>query len=263
MLNLLKSLLTTAADAAETALPSRDRKGAVPDDWAIASGDKSYAHESNFYDVLSPGGRTMSFLIGEVSASGSRATTLVNLMQHAIRCANQEAAAAQINRMLCEQDRYATMFWSHFDPDTRLLHFINAGHLPPLLFKANRRPMLRLHQGSPGLGVFPNAAYHQGATSLDPGDILVIYSDGIVEASGHSDETFGEERLITVVELSRNKSVEEIRNRILSAVRVFGRDTGPATNQALLVIRYAPISHPAPIDRHSATPRSTAPFNTS
>src|SRR5260370_26492344 len=109
--------------------------------------------------------------------------------------------------------------------------------------------MLRLDHAGPGLGVFPSATYRQGSVSLDPGDLLVIYSDGIVEASDHSDETFGEERLITVVELSRNKSVEEIRNRILSSVRVFARDTGTEINRTLLVMRYTPIAHAAHSDR--------------
>src|SRR5260370_9774446 len=102
--------------------------------------------------------------------------------------------------------------------------------------------MLRLDYTGPGLGVFPNATFRQGSVSLGPGDILVLYSDGIVEASDHSDEAFGEDRLITVVELSRNKSVEEIRNRILSSVRVFARNPGSATDHLLLVIRYAPIT---------------------
>src|SRR5258708_986811 len=244
MMNLLKSMLTNIADDPKTSLPSRDREGAVPREWAIA-GDNSRAVESHFSDVSSPDGRAATFLIGEVSASGARAGALVNLIQSAFRSADQEAAAFEINRMLYEQDRYAAMFWSQFDPETRLLHFINAGHLPPLLFKANRRPMLRLEHAGPGLGVFPNATYRQGSVSVDPGDILVIYSDGIVEASDHSDETFGEDRLITVVELSRNKSVEEIRNRILSSVQTFASDTAPATDCTLLVIRYAPISYNA------------------
>jgi sigma-B regulation protein RsbU (phosphoserine phosphatase) len=249
MLNLLKSILTHTADKPKTkflsrhrSLPNRDRQGAVPREWAIA-GDNSHAVESDFYDVSSPDGRAANFLIGEVSASGVRATALVNLIQSMVRSADPAAAALEINRMLYVQDRYAAMFWSQFDPETRLLHFINAGHLPPLLFKANRRPMLRLDHAGPGLGVFPNATYQQGTASLDPGDILVIYSDGIVEASDHSDESFGEDRLITVVELSRNKSVEEIRNRILSSVQAFAGETAPATGRTLLVIRYAPSSY--------------------
>jgi sigma-B regulation protein RsbU (phosphoserine phosphatase) len=244
MLNLLKSILTNTADEPKTPFPSRDRKGAVPREWAIA-GNNSHAVESHFYDVSSPDGRAANFLIGEISPSGVRAAALVSLIQSMARSADQEEAAFEINRALYEQDRYAAMFWSHFDPETRLLHFINAGHLPPLLFKANRRPMLRLDHAGPGLGVFPNATYRQGAVSLDPGDILVIYSDGIVEASDHSDENFGEDRLITVVELSRNKSVEEIRNRILSSVQAFAGDTAPATGRTLFVIRYAPISYNA------------------
>ena len=261
MLNLLKSILTNTADEPKTQFPNRDRsfpshdreravlpsrdcKGAVPREWAIAGGN-SQAVESHFYDVSSPDGRAANFLIGEVSASGARATALVNLIQSAFRSADQEAAAFELNRMLYERDRYAAMFWSQFDPETRLLHFINAGHLPPLLFKANRRPMLRLEHAGPGLGVFPNATYSEGSVSLDPGDILVIYSDGIVEASDHSDENFGEDRLITVVELSRNKSVAEIRSRILSSVQAFAGDPAPATDCTLLVIRYAPISYNA------------------
>src|SRR5258708_2737384 len=245
MMNLLKSMLTNIADDPKTSLPSRDREGAVPREWAIA-GDNSRAVESHFYDVSSPDGRAATFLIGEVTASGARAAALVTLIQSAFRSADREAAAAfELNRMLYEQDRYAAMFWSQFDPETRLLHFINAGHLPPLLFKANRRPMLRLDHAGPGLGVFPNAAYRQGSVSLDPRDILVIYSDGIVEASDRSDEHFGEDPLITVVELSRSKSVEEIRNRILSSVRAFAGDPAPAADRTLLGIRYAPISYNA------------------
>jgi len=261
MMNLLKSMLTNITDDPKTSLPNRDREGAVLREWAIARGDKSRAVESHFSDVSSPEGRAATFLIGEVSASGARTATLVNLIQSAFRSADQEAAAFEINRMLYEQDRYAAMFWSQFDPETRLLHFINAGHLPPLLFKANRRPMLRLEHAGPGLGVFPNAAYRQGSVSLDPGDILVIYSDGIVEASDHSDESFGEDRLITVVELSRNKSVEEIRTRILSSVQTFASDTAPATDRTLLVIRYAPISYNAVtrLSQHYRNNYSTRP----
>src|SRR5258706_6977999 len=151
-------------------------KGAVPREWAIAGGN-SDALAGHFYDVSSPDGRAATFLIGEVSASGVRAAALVNLIQSMVRPADQEAAVFEINRALYEQDRYAAMFCSQFDPEARLLHFINASHLPPLLFKANRRPMLRLDHGGPGLGVFPNAMYRQGSVSLDPRDILVIYSD--------------------------------------------------------------------------------------
>ncbi len=253
-------MLTNIADDPKTSLPSRDREGAVPREWAIA-GDNFHADESDFYDVSSPDGRTTNFLIGEVSAAGVRATALVNMIKSMVRSADREAAAFELNRMLYEQDRYAAMFWSQFDPETRLLHFINAGHLPPLLFKANRRPMLRLEHAGPGLGVFPNATYRQGAVTLDPGDILVIYSDGIVEASDHSDESFGEDRLITVVELSRNKSVEEIRNRILSSVQAFASDTAPATDRTLLVIRYAPISYNAVtrLSQHYRNNDSTRP----
>src|SRR5258708_18463734 len=139
-------------------LPNRDGEGAARREWAIA-GDNSRAVESHFYDVSSPDGRAATFLIGEVSASGARAAALVNLIQSAFRSADREAAAFEINRMLYEQDRYAAMFWSQFDPETRLLHFINAGHLPPLLFKANRRPMLRLDHPGPCPDVFPHRPY--------------------------------------------------------------------------------------------------------
>jgi phosphoserine phosphatase RsbU/P len=151
----------------------------------------------------------------------------------------------QLNQLLCDQARYAAVFWSQFDAETQLLHFMNAGHRPPLLFKANRRPMVRLEPTGPGLGVFPSAKFKQGSVPLDPGDILVIYADGIIEVSDPSDENFGEDRLITVVDLSRNKSVEEIRGRILSCVRTFAQATPAAVNLPLLVLRYVPISHSA------------------
>src|SRR5260370_10873275 len=134
MMNVLKSILTNIADNPKPSLPCRDRKEAVPKEWAIA-GDNSHAVESHFCNVSSSDGRAATFLIGEVSASGGRARALVDLIQSTVRSADQKAAALQINRVLYEQDHYAAMFWSQFDPEPTLLHFINPAHLPPLLFK--------------------------------------------------------------------------------------------------------------------------------
>src|SRR5260370_8316579 len=106
MMNLLKSMLTNITDDPKTSLPNRDREGAVLREWAIARGDKSRAVESHFSDVSSPEGRAATFLIGEVSASGARTATLVNLIQSAFRSADQEAAAFEINRMRFDHDRH-------------------------------------------------------------------------------------------------------------------------------------------------------------
>ncbi|MBS1982893.1 MAG: serine/threonine-protein phosphatase, partial [Bdellovibrionales bacterium] len=129
-----------------------------------------------------------------------------------------------------------TMFWAYFDPQAGLLRYINAGHCPPLLFKANGRDIVRLDDGGPVLGLLSSAAYPQAAVPFEPGDRLVIYSDGIIEAADFTGTPLGEDRLIDIVEHSRELDAQSIRNRILASVDFF---TGTSTlddDRTLLLI---------------------------
>ena len=197
-----------------------------------------------------------AFIIGDVAGKDVPAAMLASLIQGAAHssdwtrsAANHNSATEQLNRLLCErasQERFASLFWGYFDAETGLLHYVNCGHCAPLLFQARTQRILRLTDGGPVLGLLPQARFEQGVQRLEPGDFLVLYSDGIVEAANANGEEFGEHRLIAAVESDPYARSGEIRDRILCAVRKFAGSVILADDQTLLAIRYAGALLPRP-----------------
>lgn len=227
-------------------LPSARQAG---DGFAI-SGECAPASELNgdFYDVFQVRGTGTAFVVGDVAGKGVPAAMLAGVIQGAVRSSRWAGsgrrhvdATRQINQLLCERasgERYASLFWGYFAPESNAFRYVNAGHLPPLLFPAAQRGAVhRLTSGGPVLGLLPGARYEQGERALEDGDVLVIFSDGIVEAANGADEQFGEERVASVVRAHFARPAEEIRNRILAAVRAFTGNAAAADDQTLLVIR--------------------------
>jgi len=190
-----------------------------------------------------------AFVFGDVSGKDVPAAMLASLIQgtaHASdwtrSAASHNTATEQLNRLLCErasQERFASLFWGYFDVRTGLLHYVNCGHCAPLLFRARGQGVLRLRDGGPVLGLLPQARFEQGVERLEAGDVLVLYSDGVIEAANASGEEFGEHRLIAAVEASAPGDPSEIRDRILRAVREFTGSDVLADDQTLLAIRYS------------------------
>lgn len=202
----------------------------------------------DFYDVFQVRGTGTAFVVGDVAGKGVPAAMLTGLIQGAVRSSNWAGSGRrhvestrQINRLLCERtscERYASMFWGYFLPEQNVIRYVNAGHLPPLLFPAARPGMVeRLTSGGPVLGLLGGARFEQGERAVENGDLLVLYSDGIVEAANAAGEEFGEERVQRAVQANLHLSAAEIRNRVLAAVRAFTRDAAAADDQTLLVIR--------------------------
>jgi serine phosphatase RsbU (regulator of sigma subunit) len=119
-----------------------------------------------------------------------------------------------------------------------LLHYVNCGHCAPLLFRCGGRSVSRLDNGGPVLGLLPRARFEQGVERLERGDVLVLYSDGVIEAANSSGEEFGEHRLIAAVESGLDGEPAEIRDRILRSMREFTGSDILADDQTLLAIRY-------------------------
>jgi len=214
---------------------------------ASVSGDFYDAFDIPQKDVSEAGA---AFVFGDVSGKDVPAAMLASLIQgtaHASdwtrSAANHNAATEQLNRLLCErasQERFASLFWGYFDPRAGLLHYVNCGHCAPLLFRAREQGVVRLSDGGPVLGLLPHARFEQGVERLEAGDVLVLYSDGVVEAANARGEEFGEHRLIATVESCAHPA--EIRDGILRAVRDFTGSDVLADDQTLLAIRYTGAS---------------------
>jgi hypothetical protein len=206
----------------------------------------------DFYDIVSlPGGR-VAFVLGDVSGHGISAALLMGLIHGAMSSphwgvlGDEPDRAARLNQLLLaktSEARFASLFWCSYEPASRRLRYINAGHVPPLWIRQNPDGTFavdRLAEDGPVLGLLPGAAYRTVSVEAQAGDLLVLFSDGIVEVANRRDEYFGEERLIAVTKQHVKLPTLALCEAILSAVRTFAGDRPVADDQTLLVVRLPP-----------------------
>ena len=177
------------------------------------------------YDVLPFSTTRAAISIGDVAGKGLPAAFLMSNLQASVRAfAGDEAAPALVveraNRALCRHtplDRFVTFFYGVLDTDARTLHYSNAGHNFPILVRANGS-IIRLGMGGMVLGVSADASYAQEAVTLESGDRIVLFTDGITEAEGRDGDEFGDDRLLETVVSLRHESpwrmVDAIVNRV-------------------------------------------------
>jgi len=128
-----------------------------------------------------------------------------------------------VNSILCTHivhEKFVTCFYALLDGPRQRLRYTNAGHNPPLLVHRDGS-QFQLKAGGPLMGVFPDLRYEQGEARLAAGDRLVLFTDGVTEATNSSDEEFGEERLIKLVVDHRDQPAQALQAKILSAVAEF------------------------------------------
>jgi phosphoserine phosphatase RsbU/P len=113
---------------------------------------------------------------------------------------------------------------------------VNAGHNPPLLLRADGRADW-LREGGTILGILPGGRYERGATRLDPGDVLVLYTDGVTEGAREGGEQWGEERTLAAVTRLRSESCARIADALARAVREFEGASGATDDVTLVVAR--------------------------
>jgi sigma-B regulation protein RsbU (phosphoserine phosphatase) len=196
----------------------------------------------DFHDVFPEVG---ALVLGQSAPSIRPLEIVRNLLRSGVwneSPAQHEAAIARMNRILCgasESAHEASMFWSYFDATSQLLRYVNAGHVPPLLFKADRRRvLLRLRTGGPALGLLPHLSFQQGTVRMDPGDILVLYSAGVLGVINDRQQHFGEERLKRVIAGCLDRTAEEIRARIVACLENFTERGGASEDRTLIVARF-------------------------
>jgi sigma-B regulation protein RsbU (phosphoserine phosphatase) len=143
-----------------------------------------------------------------------------------------------LNRVLIQKsddNRFITLFCALIDVD-RTLSYVNAGHNPPILARANGGTEL-LATGSMLLGAFDFAEYQAQETKLEPGDVLVIFSDGVTEAVNTSNQMFGNQRLEQLVKKNEGLSAKEIKDRIEQEVLAFTRGLPQGDDITLVALK--------------------------
>jgi hypothetical protein len=210
----------------------------------------------DLYDVFETDDGGVAMVLGDVSGKGLSAALLMGVVQGAVRTSsdaglaeNHEYAAERLNHLLCmktARERFVSLFWCYLNQEGTRLSYINAGHLPALLVRERfgKPDVWRLEQGGgPVLGVLPGARYKQAEIEIKPGDVLVVFSDGVSEATNAQGAEFGEEGIIESVKRVWEKSAGAICDGILTDVCAFLRDEPPHDDQTLMVVRLENVAH--------------------
>ncbi len=197
----------------------------------------------DYFDVFPMGDGRTAFLIADVSGKGLGAAMLTTMLQGALSGMTLGAAPARvfnhINHYLCnhaEVGRYATMFFGVLD-DEGHMEFINAGHPSPFLVRGGRAEA-PFTEGSYPVGLVPEAEYTAACLKLEPGDTLVLFSDGVTEAMDPEDEMFGMKRLEDVLADKHDVPLEHLQKCVLESVENFVRGARQADDLTLLLVRY-------------------------
>jgi sigma-B regulation protein RsbU (phosphoserine phosphatase) len=137
-------------------------------------------------------------------------------------------------------NRYATFFYAEYNPASRRLVYVNAGHNPPMLLRASEAGaphVERLDVGGPVIGLLPDCAYTQAEVELRAGDLLVAFTDGISEAMTESHEEWGEERLLPVLRESRCEPPAVVIERVMAAADAFVAGAAQHDDMTLVVVK--------------------------
>jgi sigma-B regulation protein RsbU (phosphoserine phosphatase) len=173
------------------------------------------AVSADYYDFASDQGNLI-LALGDVAGKGTGAALLMTLLRAAVRAHWTDGTPgdvmARINRNLRESvpaNRYATLFLGRLEPAAGRLRYVNAGHYPPIFFRTGGG-CERLQEGGTVLGVLEDAAFGEGVITLEPGDLVMIFSDGVAEAAGEHGDPFGKWKLPALLAENRQRSVLEI-----------------------------------------------------
>jgi sigma-B regulation protein RsbU (phosphoserine phosphatase) len=203
----------------------------------------------DYYDFLElPGGR-LGFAIGDVSGKGVGAALMMASLEASLRALSavvQDPAALmeRVNTLVLQAssaNRYATLFYAEYDPGTRGLSYVNAGHNPPLVLRDTAGPcqVLRLEVGGSVVGLFPQK-FHRGAFAHEPGDLVVLFTDGVSESMNLRDEEWGEDKLIELAKACHGLPLPEVMSRILAAAQAFAAGASQHDDMTLVLLRIAP-----------------------
>jgi sigma-B regulation protein RsbU (phosphoserine phosphatase) len=209
--------------------------------------DPARVVSGDYYDFIPVDSQSTALVIGDISGKGISAALLMASMQSSLhaqlalesnRSISTATLVSRLNRQLYENtppEKYATFYCGVYDDDRSRLLYTNAGHLPPILVR--RGQIQRLEVNGIVVGMFPDSPYEQSVVQLQPGDLLMAFTDGITEPEDRSGEQFGDRRLADLLIRNSEKPLDEIVQIVVQSVREWSHDLDNQDDTTLLLAR--------------------------
>jgi sigma-B regulation protein RsbU (phosphoserine phosphatase) len=233
--------LKVAAAIQQSLLPIANREGAFFSTAAASIACRAVG--GDFYDYVDLPTTQFGFIIGDVAGKGSPAALLAAAVLGMFSAeATYQAGAAplmtRLNRGLFRraiEARFLTSFYGMLAPDGTLT-YCNAGHNAPLLVSASA--IRRLETGGVVLGLFDAASYEEETLQLEPGDLIVLFSDGVTEAMNAEGEEFTDDRLIACANAHRGEAPQQVLEALLADVQAFCAGEAQSDDVTAVLVRY-------------------------
>jgi sigma-B regulation protein RsbU (phosphoserine phosphatase) len=201
----------------------------------------------DYYDYIELPQGNLGLVIADVSGKGTEAALFMPSIEVAFRMDTHSPSPSNevitnLNRVLYDlagQTHYVTLFYAKLDVSQRMLEYTNAGHFPPVILR-EREPEMWLTEGGPVVGLLPEASYQMASVALNPGDVLILYTDGVIEAENDKEEMFSVERLVSVARANQTKTARELVQLIQSSVLAFTGTEELRDDLTLVVLKVLP-----------------------
>ncbi len=248
----LRRDIALASEVQRRLLPDAPPRAACVDFAAISVPARRIG--GDYYDFVELGDGRIGIALADVSGKGVPAALIMSVVQASLRIISSGGdvpparLVAGINHFVYKStpaSKYATFFYAQLDERGRQLRYVNAGHNAPYLLRAGRRsttgpapPQIEeLTVGGTVVGMFPETEYEEATVELFPGDVLLVFTDGVPEAHNPDTEEFGEERLQALLRQTAHLSADEISARIAAEMTNWIRDAEQYDDLTFIVMK--------------------------
>ena len=200
----------------------------------------------DYYDYLSHDDGRLDLVIADVSGHNVGAALIMSEARTMIRSrsgqfSNPDELLRELNQFLYEDltraELFITLFYLQYRPDTRVVEYASAGHSPTLLWQAAQNQCLRLDPEGLIVGVKKDFPYEKDSYKLASGDVLLLYTDGLIEAANEEDELFGEQRLTGLLRENHHLQPQDLINYIVDQVRLFSGHQNFTDDVSMIVLQ--------------------------
>ena len=203
-----------------------------------------YAVGGDYYDFLTLGPRTLLVVIADVEGKGVSSALVMSNLQATLRALvlhlhSLNEIAEALNKMIYNHTRaekYLSLFMGLIDVKRKAIHYINCGHVPPVIVRPGSEP-IPLTEGGMVVGLFETATYERGHLKIQSGDVLVLCTDGITESMDAHHDEYGTERLVKMVEESADKTASEIVQAVAADVARYSRQGTHIDDKVMIAIK--------------------------